>query len=59
MLDTLTDAVLTACARAPPELRRRLVQVVDRGIARPRRRNIPQVGSGGICFLACQHVRVV
>lgn len=43
VLDCLTDAVLTQCAAAPPEMRARLIGTVDRGAARPRELSVPQV----------------
>ncbi|KAK9810126.1 hypothetical protein WJX72_005196 [[Myrmecia] bisecta] len=46
VLDTLTDAVLTACSRTPSHVRRRLVCVIDGGIVRPRQRNIPNSAAG-------------
>lgn len=43
VLDCLTDAVLTQCAAAPPEMKARLIGAVDRGAARPRKLSVPQV----------------
>ena len=42
VLDALTDVVLTQCGPAPRLLKMRLVECVDRGIARPRALAIPQ-----------------
>ncbi len=53
VLDTLTDGVLTACARAPEEVRRRLVGVLDGGITRPRARHIPDSAAGSRFPHAC------
>eukprot|EP00884_Botryococcus_braunii_P011070 jgi/Botrbrau1/19965/Bobra.0059s0081.1 len=46
VLDTLTDAVLTACVRTPHDIRRRLVGVVERGVGRPRALAIPRSAAG-------------
>ena len=46
VLDTLADIVLTECTPAPLPMKRRLISVVDRGIARPRELNIPQTATG-------------
>lgn len=46
VLDTLTDVVLTECSPAPLLMKRRLISVVDQGIARPRELNIPQTATG-------------
>lgn len=48
VLDCLTDAVLTQCAAAPPEMKRRLIDTVDRGAVRPRELSVPQVGHPGL-----------
>lgn len=53
VLDTLTDGVLTACARAPEEVLRRLVGVLDGGITRPRARHIPDSAAGSRFPHAC------
>ena len=46
VLDSLTDDVLTKSGPAPLALKRRLIAVVDRGIARPRELSIPQATTG-------------
>ena len=46
VLDCLTDAVLTQCATAPPEMKERLIATVDAGASRPKELSVPQVGGG-------------
>lgn len=46
VLDSLTDEVLTKCTPAPLPLKRRLIAVVDHGIARPKELSIPQASTG-------------
>jgi hypothetical protein len=43
VLDCLTDAVLTQCAAAPAEMKRRLIETVDSGASRPKELSVPQV----------------
>lgn len=46
VVDTLTDAVLTACTHAPEDVRRRLISVLDQAIVRPKDRHIPNSAAG-------------
>ena len=46
VVDTLTDAVLTACSHAPEDVRRRLIGVLDQAITRPKDRHIPNSAAG-------------
>lgn len=46
VVDTLTDAVLTACTHTPEDVRKRLISVLDRAIIRPKDRHIPNSAAG-------------
>ena len=46
VVDTLTDAVLTACTHAPDDVRKRLISVLDQAIVRPKDRHIPNSAAG-------------
>lgn len=52
VVDTLTDAVLTACTHAPEDVRKRLISVLDQAIVRPKDRHIPNSAAGGGCHIA-------
>ena len=54
VVDTLTDAVLTACAHASEDVRKRLISVLDQAIVRPKDKHIPNSAAGKsvfYCFL--------
>ena len=46
VVDTLTDAVLTACTHASEDVRKRLISVLDQAIVRPKERHIPNSAAG-------------
>lgn len=46
VVDTLTDAVLTACTHAPEDVRKRLIGVLDQAIVRPKDKHIPNSAAG-------------
>lgn len=56
VVDTLTDAVLTACSHAPEDVRKRLISVLDQAIVRPKDRHIPNSAAGERCCIARTHV---
>lgn len=61
VVDTLTDAVLTACTHAPEDVRRRLISVLDQAIVRPKDRHIPNSAAGERCHItlsSCQFKRL-
>lgn len=51
VVDTLTDAVLTACTHAPEDVRKRLISALDQAIIRPKDRHIPNSAAGERCCL--------
>ena len=52
VVDTLTDAVLTACTHAPEDVRKRLISVLDQATIRPKDRHIPNSAAGKSAFVA-------
>lgn len=52
VVDTLTDAVLTACTHAPEDVRKRLISVLDQAIVRPKDRHIPNSAAGERCHIS-------
>lgn len=61
VVDTLTDAVLTACSHAPEDIRKRLISVLDQAIVRPKDRHIPNSAAGErccitLCFDKCEQL---
>lgn len=46
VVDTLTDAVLTACSHAPEDVKRRLIAVLDQAAVRPKSCHIPNSAAG-------------
>lgn len=50
VVDTLTDAVLTACSHAPQDVKRRLIAVLDQAIVRPAACHIPDSAAGVSCL---------
>ena len=50
VVDTLTDAVLTACSHAPQDVKRRLIAVLDQAIIRPGACHIPDSAAGRSCI---------
>lgn len=51
VVDTLTDAVLTACSHAPDEVQQRLIAVLDQAIVRPKSYHIPNSAAGMLLSL--------
>ena len=58
VVDTLTDAVLTACTHAPEDVRKRLISVLDQATIRPKNRHIPNSAAGKNVLIALLYTLV-
>lgn len=59
VVDTLTDAVLTACSHAPQEVKRRLIAVLDQATVRPKNCHIPHSAAGAAALKCVQAVLII